>query len=200
MTSINNNIPTRTNYVPTTTQQPTNTTVTSSGVLSPDYSVPTPTSSVVYTASAPQTSDPTKLSELKRQIIHLETCIVETEAQISEYRSEISECRKLIRQAQEAMDRGELSDKGYRNVVKPLYEKMEDADKYLKGAIELASDYRRQYSSLRDEYYRLLRSPEPNLGTMTSYPPTVSGDVNYFATTNTASVVTTSSIVPSYEI
>jgi len=59
MTSINRNIPTRTNYVPTTSQQPTetNTTVTGSGVAGTSSNVPTPTLGIVYTASAPDTTD-----------------------------------------------------------------------------------------------------------------------------------------------
>ena len=42
---------------------------------------------------------------------------------IPEYCKAIEECRKLIRQAQDARERGELSDEGYENVVRPLYEK-----------------------------------------------------------------------------
>ena len=76
---------------------------------------------------------------------------------------------------------------------------MGDTEEYLEGAIELAPEYRRQLSSLQNEYNRLFSLQEPNLGTITSYPSTESGDVDYFATTNTTSVVTTTSFVPSYE-
>jgi len=67
MTSINYNIPTRT-FVPTTTQQPTgtNTTVTGSGVAGTASNVPTPTSSLVYTASAPRTNNPEVVEVLER--------------------------------------------------------------------------------------------------------------------------------------
>jgi len=59
MASVNNRVPTRTNYVPTTTQQPTNTkeTSTANTVTGVATSVPTPTIAtvVMYTAKAPKT-------------------------------------------------------------------------------------------------------------------------------------------------
>lgn len=81
MTSINNNIPTRT-FVPTTTKQPTNTNNTASAGAtgSTGTSVPTPTSSIVYTAKAPVTTDP-RLTSLKSQLSVAQAKLNEVDAE-----------------------------------------------------------------------------------------------------------------------
>ena len=85
MTSINNNIPTRT-FVPTTTKQPTNTNNTASAGAtgSTGTSVPTPTSGIVYTACAPKTIDTSKSSRLLKAMEDAKNYLDDIEAKRDE--------------------------------------------------------------------------------------------------------------------
>ena len=178
MTSINNNIPTRT-FVPTITQQPTNTNTTASagGASATGSSVPTPTSSLVYTASAPKTSNPDrrdKLADLKEEIVFADCEVDYWSREIYINEREMTECRNMLRKIQELHSQDELTDDAYYALVGPIYDKMTELDQLLESNKRTLQSSKNYLSRLKAEYERLL-SQEPNLGAMTPNPPTVTG-------------------------
>ena len=118
MTSINNNIPTRT-FVPTTTQQPTNTNTTTSagGASDTGSSVPTPKSSVVYTAKVPNTSDPmnSELSKLEQAVKDAEAKVKELETKLANLQKECDKEKVDFHKADDLYQTLYSSDSEYRN-------------------------------------------------------------------------------------
>ena len=112
MTSINNNIPTRT-FVPTITQQPTNTNTTASagGASATGSSVPTPTSSLVYTASAPKTQNPEEvevLERLRKELDNAKAYLDKCEEEVRQLTKQIDDLRMKLKNNRNAYSQREL--------------------------------------------------------------------------------------------
>ena len=134
MTSINRNIPTRTNYVPTTTKQPTSTNTTVTGGVS-GTAVPTPTSVVMYTASAPKTTNVNndKLAKL---------------------REEIAEVSCYLEKVQELYEKKEREYERYEKYTyKPMRKTLEE--NYYRGIIT-KDEYAKALTPFADKLYKLL--------------------------------------------
>lgn len=157
MTSINYNIPTRTNYVPTTTQQPTNTNTTASagGASSTGSSVPTPTSSIVYTAKAPVTTDP-RLTSLKSQLSVAQAKVDEIEAEFLDIRRQMSaiysgcDSNASDSALKEYFDEGKITEDQY-NKLKTLSSKLNEVQDKLDAAMSEVSNLKSQIKELESQ-------------------------------------------------
>lgn len=187
MTSINNNIPTRT-FVPTTTQQPTNTNTTASagGASATGSSVPTPTSSLVYTASAPKTQNPEEVEVLERLTKELDNAkayLDKCEEEAMQLTKQIRDLEKKRRDNRNAYSQRELQI--IQDEIDQLYALRVAYNRRVKIAEKL---YNEKLNEFRDYSQSLLSgSLTPTVTgyspTGTSVAPTVTtGNVPYYPT------------------
>ena len=190
MTSINNNIPTRT-FVPTTTKQSTNTNnIASAGATgSTGTSVPTPTSSIVYTAKAPDTPDP-RLTSLKSQLSVAQANLEKLEAEFWSIRDLMSAFYSGCDSSASDSDLKKYLDEG--KITEDQYNELKNVSLMLDEVQDKLDEAMSEVSKLEEQ----IRELESKQTTQTGGVPTVTGGA--LTVTTPPRITSTTGNVPYY--